>query len=258
MTKISAIPRLTFAQLIRMGLAVAFVIGLSNSAALAETAEDPRGEAIMARITERASAFEESYLGSFSRRTVETRILDGDDGKLKMTRHAVVDVWDYHGEAPTNEVRDCKIDERVEDPSECVEKRRLEPAYRLFDKDAQKHYRLEYLGVETWNETPSYRVRVVPRENTPRHLKGDVFFDVQSLRLVGMNITLADYPFGLKDLSVELNFADQDGLPVIAGGRSEAHIYVPFLINDRSITHFTASDQRLLTEHRSAAVSEGG
>jgi hypothetical protein len=94
---------------------------------------------------------------------------------------------------------------------------------------------------------------VIPRAKTPRHLKGDLFFAVDSLRLVGMNVTLADYPFGLEDLAVELDFADQNGLPVIAGGRSEAHIHVPFLIDDRSVTRFTASDQRLLTEHRGPA-----
>jgi hypothetical protein len=94
---------------------------------------------------------------------------------------------------------------------------------------------------------------VIPLEDTVRHLKGEVFYLVDSLRLVGMTLTLADYPFGLKDLSIELNFADQNGLPVIAGGNSEAHIYIPFLINERAVTQFTASEQRLLKQRHTAS-----
>ena len=234
-------------------------LGLFGTPTVALAAEESSGEEILARITERARVFERAYLGSFSRRKATTRILDGDDGELKSTRDVVVDVWDYHGEQPINEVRQCRIDHESVDIAKCIQKRRLKPAHRLFDDEAEKHYRLAYQGIASWKGQACHQIRVIPLEQTSRHLKGDVFFRVDTLRIVGMDITLADYPFGLKDLSIELSFADQNGLPVIASGRSAAHIYVPFLINDLSVTLFSATEQRLLTErHTANAAVTGG
>ena len=74
-----------------------------------------------------------------------------------------------------------------------------------------------------------------------------------------MDLTLADFPFGLKALSIELNFSSQDGLPMIVSGKSDAHIHVPFLINDRSVTEFTASNQRVLKQrHAGIEKAFGG
>lgn len=223
-------------------------LGTLASASVAVGAEQRSGEQILDQITKRARAFESAYLGSFSRRDATTRILDGDDGELQLTREVVVEVWEYHGEAPINEVLECKIDNKPVEFAKCIEERRIKPAYRLFGADAEKHYRLEYVEVSSWKGQASHQIRVIPLEDTTRHLKGHVYFLVGSLRLAGMDLTLADYPFGLKNLSIELNFKEKDGLPVIASGLSEVHIYVPFLINTRKITQFKASEQRLLKE----------
>lgn len=227
-------------------------LGVLGPESMVLAADEISGEAILAEITERAHAFENAYLGSFSRRQVTTRILGGDDGELQMTRDALIDVWNYHGEEPINEVLECRIDDKPADAAKCIEERRLKPAYRLFGLNSEEHYRFEYLGVASFKGQASHKIRVIPLEGTSRHLKGDVFYLLDTLRLVGMKITLADYPFGLKDLSIELSFADQNGLPVIASGISEAHIYVPFLINRRSVTEFSASEQRLLKERHTA------
>jgi len=242
-----------------MAIAFSFATPPPVAAASGESSDSE----ILAQILGQAREFEKAFLGNYSRRRASARILNGRTGELKWTRDQVVEVWDYHGEAPINEVRECKIDDKSVDLDECVEKRRLKPTHRLFNEDpvgdADEHYRYEYLGIDSWRAEASHRVRIVPLKNTTRHLKGDVYFLVDSLRFVGMQITLADYPFGLKDLSIKLNFADQNGLPVISGGESSVHIYVPFLINERTETVFSASDQRLLRERPLvSSASTGG
>ena len=240
---------------------VALIIVCTPSFAFA--VEEDLNDEVLSEIIGRARDFEKAFLGNFSRRRATARVLHGKTGELKSRRDFVVDVWDYHGESPINEVRNCRIDDEPVNASDCAEKRRLKPTFRLFNDDpigdTDKYYRYEYQGVATWKGQRSHRVRVIPLENTTRHLKGEVFFLVDSLRFVGMHITLADYPFGLKDLSIDLSFEDQDGLPVIASGESRVHIYVPFLINERTETVFTASEQRLLKErHIAHTASTGG
>ncbi len=216
-------------------------------------ADEPAGDAILAQIREIARAFEDRYVGSFSKRKATTKVTDPDDDELRSTKDVVVDVWEYHGEHPTRRVHECRIDGKDVDPAQCKGEQRLEPAYRLFDADADEHYRLEYQGVAPWKGQPSHHVRVVPLQETTRHLKGDVFFHEGSLLLSGMNVTLADYPFGLEDLSIEMSFVEHDGAPVLDYGRTEAVIYVPLVINDRSVTEYRASEQELLTERAAVA-----
>ena len=234
-----------------VSVAIGVLILASRPAPLQAVEQDPKSDGyILSQILERAREYEKAFVGNYSRRHAATKILDGRTGKLKSTRDQVVDVWDYHGESPINQVQECKIDDVSADRDECAERRNLAPTYRLFNADpvdgADQHYRYEYRGIASRNGENSHRVRVIPLDNTTRHLKGEVFFLVDSLRFVGMNITLADYPFGLKDLTIELRFEDQNGMPVIAGGKSRIHIYVPLLINELTETVFTASDQRLL------------
>lgn len=230
------------------GLAAAISVSLALLPTLSMSAEESEGGDILAEILARTLAYETTYVGSFSRREVTVRILDGRDGELEQTRHVVVDVWEYHGEHPINELLECRFDDEPTDLEECVEEQRLEPTHRLFGKDAKDHYRYEYAGVETWEGQASHRVRVTPIKSSSRHLKGDVFFLVDSLQIGGMEITLSKFPFGLKALSIKLIFEEKAGQPVVARGESSAHLHVPFLINRRSETAFSASRQRLLTE----------
>jgi hypothetical protein len=220
--------------------------------------EESSNDEVLMRILEQARAFEKAYIGNYSRRRASARVLDGSDGELQSTRDIVLDVWDYHGEQPTNEVLECRIDDELVKSEKCVQKRRLEPTYRLFSDVGKEHYRYEYRGITPWKGEASHQIRVIPLEETTRHLKGDVYFLVDSLRFVGMHITLADYPFGLKDLEIELSFSDQEGLPVISGGESKVHIYVPFLINERTETVFSASEQLLLKERHTASTYPTG
>ncbi len=210
-------------------------------------AESPSGEEIVAQIQEQARAFEAQYIGSFSKRKATTKIIDPDDDELRSTKDVVLDVWQYHGEHPTRKIHECRFDGKDVDLAKCEEEPRLEPAYRLFADEADEHYRLEYQGVATWDGKASHRIEVVPLEQTSRHLKGDVFFLQDSLLLAGMDVTLADYPFGLQDLSIKMTFTQKDGAPVLDHGRTEAVIYVPFVVNDKSVTEFRATDQKLLT-----------
>jgi len=209
---------------------------------------DPNHEIVEA-ITEAVRSFETRYPGSYTRRIIDTRVLDPEDGTLRSTEQAVVDVWQYRGEHALREVRSCQLDGAPAPIKECEEEPRDKPMHEVFTDDAHEHYRVAYGGLADWDGLSTHRLLVIPLKKTARHIKGELFFLRDSLRLVGSKATIAKYPFGLKSFAIEMSFANQDGAPVLASGKSDMHIKVPLLFDARIITEFTASDQRLLT-HR--------
>ena len=82
-----------------------------------------------------------------------------------------------------------------------------------------------------------------------------MFFLEDTLRLAGSTATLASYPFGLKDFGIEMTFDGQNGLPVLASGKSSMRIKVPFLFDVRIVSEFTATNQRLLSRRGDAERS---
>jgi hypothetical protein len=218
------------------------------------SASDP-GYEIVEAITKTVRRFEALYPGSYTHRVVNTRALDPDDGTLRSTKRAVVDVWQYRGEHPLREVRSCQLDGAQAPIKECEEEPRDEPMHEVFTDDAHEHYRVAYGGLADWDGLSSHRLLVIPLKETARHIKGELFFLRDSLRLVGSKATIAKYPFGLKSFAIEMRFADQNGAPVLASGKSDMHIKVPLLFDARIITEFIASDQRLLTRREPTSAS---
>jgi len=242
-------------RLLAIGLLASFVLQTaSESRAQPALPEAPgAGREILEEITRKVRSFEAEYTGSFTRRTVATRVYDPDDGTLRSRKDFVVDVWTLRGEHPRNEVQECRVDGEPAALEECEDEPRGEPMHEIFADDAAQHYRLEYGGLADWRGDRCHRVRVIPLEETSRHIRGDLFFLEETLRLAGSTATLASYPFGLKDFSIEMTFAGQGNFPVLAGGRSDMRIKVPLLFDARIVSEFTATDQRLLTRAADAA-----
>ena len=224
-----------------------FVVAASFAPAPVPAAE-PTGDQIVSLVIDAARNREREDVGTFSRRATTVRMLDPDDGAVESTKEIDLEVWEYHGEHPTRKVRACRIDGTDVDLEECEEKQQLEPAYRLFGPDSEKHYRFEYGGEGEWEGAPTHKIRIVPLDETPRHLKGDIHVLREGFRVVGFDVTLADYPLGLEALAIRLTFKRQDGAPVLDHGSSDVTIYVPLVMHERRVTEFRASEQRRLRE----------
>ena len=101
---------------------------------------------------------------------------------------------------------------------------------------------------EAPSATDVYHLRVLPLERTERHFDGVMTFDAESLRLLSYRGSLADYPFGLKDFDLAIDFDEWEGKPVAATTRLEMTLYVPLILNVKVISQSVAFDQRLLRE----------
>ena len=202
---------------------------------------------ILDRIYEHVSQFEKNFPSRYLRRVMTTREYDPDNGKLEKTSIAEQEVWTRVGELPRIKVLSCTIDGKTAELEECQGRESArEPLYRVFGPDGRKHYRLEFTDERPEGDASIYRVRVVPLERTKRHFEGEFTFRSDTLALLRTQGTMADYPMGLKNFELKLDFDELDGLPVIATTRMEMTIYVPLIINRRVVSESVASDQRFL------------
>jgi len=201
------------------------------------------------RIYEHVSQFEKNYPSTHLRRVMTTREYDPDNGKVEKTSIADQEVWTRVGALPQIKVLSCTIDEKDVAVEECQGRSRArEPLYRVFGPDGRKHYRLELVDDGPDGDASVYKVRVIPLERTERHFEGEFTFNAETLALLQTQGTMADYPMGLKNFELKLDFDERDGHPVIATTRMELTIYVPFIINRRVVSESVASDQRLLAQ----------
>lgn len=233
----------------RLPIRALLVIGnllLMTGVTGAETPTEASG--LLDRIYAHISEFEKAFPSTHMRRVMTTREYDPGNNKLKKTSVAEQEVWTRVGELPRIEVLSCTIDGKTAAVEECQGRRRArEPLYRVFGPDGRKHYRLELVDDGPDGDASVYKVRAIPLERTERHFEGEFTFNAETLSLLQMQGTMADYPMGLKNFELRLDFDERDGLPVIAKTRMEMTIYVPLIINRRVVSESVSSDQRLLS-----------
>ena len=211
-----------------------------------DTAKEPDHQALVNKIKKKLKARSEKYPGAYSKRDVQERVYDPDNGELESSRDFLIEVWDFRGKRPATKFLSCKINGEVVDPEDCRQEQQSEPPHDVFGDDADEHYRIEYGGTAEWREQSVHALEIVPLENTQRHAKGKLYFDRDDLDLVGMDITIADYPFGLEDLSIQMGFKKTEEGTVLDDGVTKLQVYVPLFMHNDIVTKFTASDQRLL------------
>lgn len=209
-------------------------------------AATPAGSEILARIYANASVAELLFPGHSSRREIVRRDYDTDDGALRSTYVVEADVWGWLGEADRMKVLKCERNGKAVDLSDCEPKLEGDPLYPMFGESGRDHYQLEFVREVERNDVASYQVRVVPKQETARHFKGDLFFRKDTLSLLSVEGGLADHPFGLQKFQLRLDFKDKDGRSLLVSGTSDATLYVLFLVDTRIVTEFEASRQRLL------------
>ena len=230
------------------GLAVAFVaVAGAPRLASAEAPSAVDGPALVAKIAQRVGAAEREFPGNYSRRQIVRKMLDPKKGTVRKKEELGADVWEFHGEPQQMKVLTCRIDGERLESSECAPDLQADPMLRVFGPEGNKNYTVTYAGQTVIEGTPVYRLEVRARKKTARHFEGQLYFAVDSLLLVRVSGTLAKFPFGLKALTLELNFVDVNGLAMFAAGHSDLTIYVPLLYSERMVTEFTATDQRPLT-----------
>ncbi|MEQ9365110.1 MAG: hypothetical protein RIF32_12740 [Leptospirales bacterium] len=195
---------------------------------------------ILRRIQLRGRRVFENFAGIAGRRHSLVRVYDGETRTLKHTIRLTADRKDYYeGLAEVTVLRYSK-GERELPPSE-FGYHEFEAPLPLFDEHGEKNYRFRLLPAVRIEGRLCHRLQVLPRANTKRHFRGDLYFAVDSLELKYLKGSYARLQIGLRSFWFAFHFREHPlGVPVFTRGRAEGRVYFP-LIRDE----FVKSEMRM-------------
>lgn len=121
------------------------------------------------------------------------------------------------------------------------------PAYQPFDPDTDKNYTIALLGKKIIKNIPCWEFDVIPKKKTFRHIIGNVYFTINGLDLFYLKGTVADYPFGLKNLYMEIYFKKLEDAYIMSNGTYTFVVDIPIFYPHRKFVQtFTSSEDRLI------------
>ena len=121
------------------------------------------------------------------------------------------------------------------------------PAYQPFDPDTDKNYTITLLGKKNIKNIPCWEFDINPKKKTYRHLIGNVYFTIKELDLFFLKGTVADYPFGLKNLYIEIYFKKLEDAYIMSNGTYTFVVDIPIFYPHKKFVHaFTSYDDVLI------------
>ena len=125
--------------------------------------------------------------------------------------------------------------------------RTLPPAFPPFDPESDKHYDIRLAGKKAIQGVPCWEFEIIPKKKNSRHIKGRCYFTVKGLDLFYLEGTVADLPFGVKSVDLEIFFKKVEDAYVLSHGTYTFVVHVPvFYPHKKFVQKFTSSEDRLI------------
>lgn len=230
------------------GLLLAGLLALPCRAAAAPpTAAEQRR--IIGQLAARYSDYARRYRGVFSRRKVLVRGYDVSSGKLRETKAARRDYFEYLDKAPSWRTVSCQVDGKPAPVKDCEPKGGVKPMLQPLAPGWDKHYRLSIVGQRMVGQTLCHTVQVSPLKRSERHFSGKLYVAKTDLRLMLLEGKIARLPFPIKEFWTKVYFDKHPGQPkyvVATKGRVRLRIKVPLVLHGRLVIDFTAWGHRFL------------
>jgi hypothetical protein len=220
---------------------------LSPSPLVPETGVSPALEKdIIERVRAKSVPVYQKYIGVDCRRVIISRQYDDRTGNYLGGYEAVLHRQEYFFKKARNTVLSFTRQGSMSVPKRFLFQTRP-PIHPPFAADSAQHYDIKLAGRKVINDVECWELTVIPRKKTYRHLKGSVYFTVKGLDLLCIAGTVADYPFGVKCLSMEVYFKKLDDAYVLSYGMYSFTIHIPiFFPHKRLVQTFTSSDDRMI------------
>jgi len=185
-------------------------------------------EEIVNRIIEKNIGILQKYRGVASLQRSITQVFNSETGEVTETVELKTLKKSYFQEPSETTVLEYKKNGIIEDPEDYKEDKRP-PAYQVFDQKSRERFDYKVAGTKEINNQNCYILKVLPRQNTERHFKGTVYVNTDSLNTVYLEGTIADYPFGLKDMNMTFTFESLGELYAFKKATIELFIHVPII-----------------------------
>ncbi len=232
--------------LILLNAALAF--GLYEKTLSADARAIPAGEAdrILNRIIDKYSSIYRKYPGIESTSKNIIQEFDPETNELRSTSEVTLVRKDYYYAIPEVKVLSYKKDGKDLDTSK-YRSQEAKPSHLLFDEKSGEHYEYKIAEKKKRNGRECYRIEVIPKKETSRHFRGEVFCAVDTLDMVYLSGGAAKLDFPLKDFWMEFHYALTNDIPVAQSGTMKVRVRVPGFYPDTLIvTTITIVESKLI------------
>ncbi|WP_156781886.1 hypothetical protein [Leptospira tipperaryensis] len=121
-------------------------------------------------------------------------------------------------------------------PPKDYEPEKSSPTYPIFDDQSEDHYSVQIKGPIIFKNRESYVVDVTPLQLSPRHFKGKIYYDKNSLRPYYIEGTTSKWKFGVKDMYFKINMElTKDKVAIVRSGEVFVKTHIPLLSSEKDI-----------------------
>ncbi|TGM53532.1 hypothetical protein [Leptospira adleri] len=121
-------------------------------------------------------------------------------------------------------------------PPKDYEPEKTSPTYPIFDDQSEDHYSIQIQGPILFKNRESYVVEVTPLQLSPRHFKGKIYYDKNSLHPYYIEGTTSKWKFGVKDLYFKINMElTPDKVAIVRSGEVFVKTHIPLLSPEKNI-----------------------
>ncbi|MDV6236082.1 hypothetical protein CH379_010655 [Leptospira ellisii] len=169
------------------------------------------------------------FKGIDYKRDLTVTEIDPESGqKISLSRISTRRV-EYYYERPVIVVLSYVKNGTALSPKE-YEPERASPTYPIFDDQSYDHYSYRISGPVTIRDKSCYEIEVSPLQSSPRHFKGKIYYEKNSLKPYYLEGTVAKWGFGVKNLYFRM-FLDltKENVAYVKSGEIFIKSYVPLL-----------------------------
>jgi len=191
-----------------------------------------QSEKIINKIYEKYIPVYKKYTGIESLRKIDIIEYNPNSITLINRSHVSVIRKDYFYKKPEITILRYLIDDDLKRPSD-YQSREIEPYHLVLDEQGKNLYLTRIMQSVTVSNQKCYQMQVTPREKTPEHFEGYMYFRMDSLDLYLIEGTLGNLPYSFTEYSMKQYFDHLIDLPVLKSGSCIMRMYIPVLQPDR-------------------------
>lgn len=204
-------------------------------------AESPSEIETLKKIKQHMATYYDQHKGMESKRSVVVEERDPEENTILLTKNIERQVKVFINKNRETETLSCSIDGKSVDIDDCEDMGSKEPYHPLFGKKSSKFYLYD---LKPQNDG-TWLLKISPKDNTSRHFMGTLSFD-KNLRLTKQEGTIADIPFPLKSLALNIKYKPFGDLDLIDEGRYDILLKIPLVLHKKMTVKFKASEQKVL------------
>lgn len=185
--------------------------------------------------------------GFYSIRTTKFRLYDSKSDRLIDTIDSIVKIKnDFYGiQDAVKVIKYVKNGEEL--PASKYTERKSQQFYPVFDNDGKKRYSVSVAGEKKIAGIECWQLIVKPKENTPRHFSGSIYFSKKDMNIVALEGGQGAPETGVKSFYVYNLFRTIESIPVPVKSRIELVVHVPvFFPNKKMLMDIDYSDHELI------------